>query len=111
MASKVAGVCFNSLEDIFNTQVKRKAQSIIKDATHPLNQEYKLLPSGLRLAVPQATKTGTSSPLCLPPSELQMLRRGGGHALFLLLCFITYCAAFYPVCCCTLLFSVLLLLT
>ena len=56
VSSKVAGVKLSSLDDIFNTQVLRSAKSIRKDGSHPLNQEYKLLPSGLRLAVPTATK-------------------------------------------------------
>ena len=56
IASKVAGVKFSSLEEIYNTQLLKKAKSISRDETHPLNQEYKLLPSGLRLTVPPATK-------------------------------------------------------
>lgn len=55
VASKVAGVKFNCLDNIFNKQVLKKAKSIHMDDT-PLSQEYKLLPSGPHLAVPQATK-------------------------------------------------------
>ena len=56
VSSKVAGVKLSSLDDIFNTQVLKTAKSIRNDGTHPLNQEYKLLPSGLRLTVAPATK-------------------------------------------------------
>lgn len=56
VSSKVAGVKLSSLDNIFITQVLKTAKSIRKDGTHPLNQEYKLLPSGHRLAVPPATK-------------------------------------------------------
>ena len=55
-ASKVAGVAFNSLDDVFNNRVLKQTKSIRNDATHPLNSEYKLLPSGLRIAVPPAIK-------------------------------------------------------
>ena len=56
MASKVAGVQLDSLDRIFNRQVLLKALSIRSDDAHPLNSEYRLLPSGLRLCVPRATK-------------------------------------------------------
>ena len=34
----------------------KKAKSVRRDDTLPLNQEYKLLPSGIRLTVPLAKK-------------------------------------------------------
>ncbi len=56
VAPKVAGGKFSSLDEIFNTQVLKKAKSIRMDDTHPLNQEYKLLPSGAQHSVPPATE-------------------------------------------------------
>ncbi|CAJ1066412.1 gastrula zinc finger protein XlCGF28.1-like%2C partial [Xyrichtys novacula] len=56
VASKVAGVKFRSLDVIFKEQVLKKAKSIRTDNTHPLHHKYKFLPSGLRLAVPPASK-------------------------------------------------------
>ena len=54
-ASKVIGTNMNSLGLLFNRQVLKKAKSIRSDAAHPLNAEYKLLPSGVRLETPRAT--------------------------------------------------------
>ena len=54
VASKVIGTQMNSLEHIFKRQVLNKALSIRSDAAHPLNVEYDLLPSGLRLRAPCA---------------------------------------------------------
>ncbi len=56
VASKVAGIQFDSQDQIFNRQVLSKALTIHSDDVHPLSSEYKLLPSGLRLCVPRATK-------------------------------------------------------
>ena len=55
VASKVIGTKLNSLDLLFNRQVLSKALSIRSDAAHPLNAEYKLLPSGRRLMIPSAT--------------------------------------------------------
>ena len=55
-ASKIAGVNFDSLDHVFQKQVLKKAKSIRMDNSHPLSSEYRLLPSGLRLKVPVATK-------------------------------------------------------
>ncbi len=57
VASKVVGVEFSLPDEIFKTQLLKKAKFICTDTTHPLNPEYKLLPSGVRLAVPPATKS------------------------------------------------------
>ena len=51
-ASKIAGVSFSSLDQVFQSQVLKKAKSIRMDNSHPLSSEYRLLPSGLRLKVP-----------------------------------------------------------
>ena len=56
VASKIIGTQMNSLEHIFKRQVLNKALSIRSDAAHPLNAEYDLLPSGLRLRALCATK-------------------------------------------------------
>ena len=54
-ASKVAGVTFNSLEAVYKSRMCTLTKSIRSDVTHPLNYEYVLLPSGLRIVTPSAT--------------------------------------------------------
>ncbi|XP_068616619.1 oxidation resistance protein 1a [Brachionichthys hirsutus] len=54
--SKVARVNFSSLDEVFQLHLLKKAKSIRRDKDHPLNPEYKLLPSGVRLALPGVTK-------------------------------------------------------
>ena len=56
MASKIAGVRFDSLTEYFNKQIFNKAIQIHQDPTHPLYSEYVLLPSGLRFRTPIAFK-------------------------------------------------------
>ena len=51
-ASKVVGVQFPCLTHIYDEQVLKKASSIRADSSHPLNPEYRLLPSGQRLVAP-----------------------------------------------------------
>ena len=52
MASKLIGRKQNSLSQIYNQYVKKKAQTIISDETHPLNEFLQLLPSGRRFRSP-----------------------------------------------------------
>jgi hypothetical protein len=40
-------------DDIFNHRIYRLANNIIKDSGHPLNCEFKLLPSGRRYGLPK----------------------------------------------------------
>ena len=54
-ASKIIGVKLNSLDFVFEKQVLKKAKAIRDDNSHPLNSEYKMLPSGVRLEIPSAT--------------------------------------------------------
>ena len=56
VASKVIGTQMNSLDNIYKRQVLNKALSIRSDAAHPLYVEYNLLPSGVRLRAPCASK-------------------------------------------------------
>ena len=51
-ASKVVGVQFRCLTHIYDEQVLKKASSIRVDSSHPLNPEYKFLPSGQWLIAP-----------------------------------------------------------
>ena len=55
VASKIIGTNMSSLGLLFNKQVLNKAMSIRADAAHPLNAEYRLLPSGRRFETPSAT--------------------------------------------------------
>ena len=55
-SSKIAGVNFSSLDQIFYRQVLKKAKSICSDDAHPLRLEYVPLPSGLRLSAHMAKK-------------------------------------------------------
>ena len=55
-ASKICGVKFNSLDLVFQRQVLKKAKAIRADNAHPLNSEYKMLPSGARLETSSAKK-------------------------------------------------------
>lgn len=55
-ASKISGIHFESLDLFYKKQLLKKALSIQSIAAHPLNPEYTLLPSGLRLRVPKTTK-------------------------------------------------------
>ena len=55
VASKIIGTNMSSLGLLFNKQVLSKAMSIRADAAHPLNAEYRLLPSGRRFETPSAT--------------------------------------------------------
>ena len=50
--SKVAGVKFDSLDNVFNDRMQKLLRCIMRDETHPLHDEYRWLPSGHRLAVP-----------------------------------------------------------
>ena len=56
IASKVTGVQLGSLEDIYCSRIRAKANKIRYDDSHPLYSEYKLLPLGHRLAVPRASR-------------------------------------------------------
>ena len=55
-ASKISGIQFESLDFFYNRQLLKKALSIQSSTAHPLNIEYMLLPSGVRLRVPRTTK-------------------------------------------------------
>ena len=55
-ASKIIGRKQLSLDQLHYTAVRRKAGRIIADRTHPLNRQFKLLPSGRRFDVPLAKK-------------------------------------------------------
>lgn len=54
VSSKITGTQQNSLTDLFNSQVLRKADLISRDGTHPLNPDFQLLPSGFRYKCPIA---------------------------------------------------------
>ena len=70
-ASKIAGVKFNSLDLVFQRQMLKKAKAIRADISHPLNFEYKMLPSGVRLETPSA-KTNRHK-FSFVPSSIQAL--------------------------------------
>ena len=47
-ASRITGVDLPSVASIYESRVKRKAMSIIKDTSHPANHKFQLLRSGKR---------------------------------------------------------------
>ena len=70
IASKVVGIQFRSLNVVYNSQMVNKARSIAGDASHPLNREYRLLPSGVRYDATRAIKKRFKS---FVPASIRML--------------------------------------
>lgn len=56
MAGKIIGLGQYSLEDLYISAVRRKSLSIVSDPTHPLSDQFQLLPSGRRYRMPFAKK-------------------------------------------------------
>ena len=56
-AQHITGCKLPELKDLYTQRCLRRAQKIIKDTTHPLNNMFSLLPSGRRYRTP---KTRTS---------------------------------------------------
>lgn len=56
LAGKIIGSKQIQLSDLYHQAVRRKSIQIYLDKTHPLNSDFKLLPSGRRLKVPLARK-------------------------------------------------------
>ena len=52
VCSKIAGIALNDLSEVYRVRCVRKAKAIIADPSHPLCQEFLLLPSGRRYNVP-----------------------------------------------------------
>jgi hypothetical protein len=55
-ASRIVGTPQKQLCDLYTMTVKKKAQKIMADSSHPLSQHFELLPSGQRLKKPVAKK-------------------------------------------------------
>lgn len=58
-ASKIQGVCLNSLQDIYNSRLVDKAKILLSYPKHPLFNAFELLPSGRRYRHPALTKNRT----------------------------------------------------
>ena len=56
MCSRLVGVRFTELGDLYKQALRRKGLSILKDPSHPLHDRFQYLPSGRRLLVPRAKK-------------------------------------------------------
>ena len=56
VASKIVGVGQYSLDDLYQTALRRKARRVVSDPTHPLHHEFQMLPLGRRYRVPCAKK-------------------------------------------------------
>lgn len=67
VASKVAGVRFDDIVFICERQTVRLAGKICADSSHPLFQEFRILPSGRRLEIPHF-RTNRASRSFLPCS-------------------------------------------
>ncbi len=55
-ASKIVGCQLLNLADLYRSAVKRKALSICTDPSHPLHEQFQMLPLGRRYRVPLARK-------------------------------------------------------
>lgn len=74
IASKIAGVKFECLAEIYERQILKQAVKIVSDQTHYLHSEYHLLPSGRRFSVPMLkTKRARAS---FVPTTISLLNRG-----------------------------------
>lgn len=54
VCSKIAGTALNDLSEVYKVRCVKKAKAVIADPSHPLWQEFSLLPSGRRYCVPQS---------------------------------------------------------
>ena len=52
IGSKIIGVQQSNLSVLYNSQVVKRANSILSDHSHPLHQHFQLLPSGTRFSLP-----------------------------------------------------------
>ena len=55
-ATKITSTSQTQVSDLYSHAVKRKADSISKDLSHPLHHSFQLLPSGSQFRVPLAKK-------------------------------------------------------
>ncbi len=56
LASKITGKPQQHLSSIYDGVLRRKAEKIVNDPSHPLHREFKLLPSGSRYRLPKADR-------------------------------------------------------
>ena len=54
VCSKITGSALKTLQDLYNKQLHKKAESILSDCSHPLHQQFQFLPSGSLLRLPLA---------------------------------------------------------
>ncbi len=52
VCSKIIGTVQEPLQDMYNKRVYKKAKSILSDSSHPLHQQFELLPSGSLYRLP-----------------------------------------------------------
>lgn len=64
--SKITGTAQETLWDLYNKQLWKKAESILSDCSHPLHQQFQFRPSGTLLILPQAKTNRLNTPLYLP---------------------------------------------
>ena len=50
---KIAGMNLNDLNDLYKVRTLKKARSILADPSHPLFNDFVLLPSGCRYSLPK----------------------------------------------------------
>jgi len=53
VCSKISGTTLKDVSDVHKVRTLRKAQSILDDPSHPLVNEFMLLPSGRRYKMPR----------------------------------------------------------
>uniref|UniRef100_A0A671U0G4 Endonuclease/exonuclease/phosphatase domain-containing protein n=1 Tax=Sparus aurata TaxID=8175 RepID=A0A671U0G4_SPAAU len=67
ISSKITGFAQETLQDLYNKQLLKKANSILSDCSHPLHQQFQFLPSGSLLRLPLA-KTNRYKHSFVPPA-------------------------------------------
>lgn len=125
VCSKVIGMVH--LQDVYNKRVRNKTNAILSESSHPLHQQFELLPSSSLFRHTHQSKptdTSTSLFLLLPPLILMiMLGPVGAHCdyhinyliiywqficfhrclcascFYALLCFCTYLVFYFPLIC------------
>ncbi len=98
VCSIMTGTAQETLQDLYNNQLHKKAENILSDCSHPLHQEFLFLPSGSLLRLPPA-KTNRHKH-SFTPSAVSLLNSRRSlvcvvfnllltfqHISFLLLCF------------------------
>lgn len=71
VSSKITGVQQKSLTILYEEQATRKAEAILDNYTHPLQNEFQLLPSGSRFKYPPARTNRYKNSFI--PSAIQLL--------------------------------------